>query len=687
MVPKSSSTLLLMQESSDVNAAQSSHTDDSPPSKRLRDVPSRHRLCRRCSRIDVDGVLSRKHKTYVGQHVKRLGPMSTWAIGSCRLCDLLATTLSPEDRRHADTVYTLRSFSSTRSRAMGLNSIDTGMMRLHPGGTLIIPQRPGAAWVRILSPDQIDFEIIKNWLGLCYEMHTETCGLKTNSPVPSMKLIDCETRHIVPAADHPYVCLSYVCGADARPTDWSGSLPQELPATIEDSISVTRKLGFRYLWIDQFCIDQNDKAQLAAQLLTMDSIYQNSDLTIIAAAGQDPTYGLPGVGKRHRVQQSYAQIRKYFFASPLNSPRHVIEDSTWITRAWTYQEGILSRRRLVFTDEQVYYECYGMYCCEALDLPLRGMHIKSRQRFKSTFRDAAKFPRGVGQTPWEVLRRIEEYSQKSLTNPSDILNGVLGILRAFEESVYKIRHCLGVPILPEPSRRAHPPSESGETASSWNPITGLFAALCWQTSNPTSRRIGFPSWSWTGWSAAVRWDVRDLEIIRTDPNIDVSFEVDNVVILYDVFQNCYADLERSLALSRYINISAWVSKIRMMEYSRREGTYTARIDEEDGGYLHWRFRPTTMKHLSRKLSYIGIHMGYQVIDKEDPFSCRTGPALLVFARLETGLERVAFDWVDQMNYTSFTADGTERDNEYLWRNPMHAHWPKLVKSWQQVRLG
>ncbi len=36
------------------------------------------------------------------------------------------------------------------------------------------------------------------------------------------------------------------------------------------------------------------------------------------------------------------------------------------TRGWTYQEGVLSNRRLVFTEEQVYWECRGMAVCETV---------------------------------------------------------------------------------------------------------------------------------------------------------------------------------------------------------------------------------------------------------------------------------------------------------------------------------
>jgi len=88
----------------------------------------------------------------------------------------------------------------------------------------------------------------------------------------------------------------------------------------------------------------------------MDLIYQNAELTIIAAIGEDPTYGLPGVSLRKRKPQNLttcSKIGKQFLIFADSSPKEVVEGTKWQTRAWTYQEGLLSRRRLVFAEEQM----------------------------------------------------------------------------------------------------------------------------------------------------------------------------------------------------------------------------------------------------------------------------------------------------------------------------------------------
>jgi hypothetical protein len=74
----------------------------------------------------------------------------------------------------------------------------------------------------------------------------------------------------------------------------------------------------------------------------MDLIYQTAELTLIVAAGEGPEHGLPGI-RRRTISQPQGQIGKHFLVSPMMSPIYTIGKSKWATRAWTYQEAILSR--------------------------------------------------------------------------------------------------------------------------------------------------------------------------------------------------------------------------------------------------------------------------------------------------------------------------------------------------------
>lgn len=68
--------------------------------------------------------------------------------------------------------------------------------------------------------------------------------------------------------------------------------------------------------------------------------------------------------------------------STLPDPRLVISRSKWMSWGWTYQEAMLSRRRIIFTDNQVYFECQAMQCREAFPPTLELLHTNNKQNFR-----------------------------------------------------------------------------------------------------------------------------------------------------------------------------------------------------------------------------------------------------------------------------------------------------------------
>jgi hypothetical protein len=66
-----------------------------------------------------------------------------------------------------------------------------------------------------------------------------------------------------------------------------------LPRTIQDAISVTRRLGVRFLWVDALCIVQDsiNGQDWIDESSKMASIYGNAYLTIVAEAANDCSQG------------------------------------------------------------------------------------------------------------------------------------------------------------------------------------------------------------------------------------------------------------------------------------------------------------------------------------------------------------------------------------------------------------
>jgi hypothetical protein len=242
------------------------------------------------------------------------------ANDSCLLCKLMAYTVQTDGLKISEstqpTVYrTPNQFHKTYQPFSMIKVFwgdATGADRLPPAPFNVSSEAKGLDFVRLLKEDEIDFSIILGWLRFCQDRHAcsrQDPNLSINHE--GLRLIDCETRQVVPALNHQYITLSYVWGPQARTStvnNYIDVLPHNLPDTIEDSITVVKKLGFRYLWVDRYCIDRRDKNAFQAQPNTMGTIYRNSLLAIIAVAGDSDSYGLPGVGRpRSRSSQLSAK--------------------------------------------------------------------------------------------------------------------------------------------------------------------------------------------------------------------------------------------------------------------------------------------------------------------------------------------------------------------------------------------
>ncbi|KAJ2998729.1 hypothetical protein NUW58_g230 [Xylaria curta] len=400
---------------------------------------------------------------------------------------------------------------------------------------------------RLVSADFVP-SVVLSWLNVCRSYHS-ACSprlpqSRVNEPLGfSLNLIDCRDRKIVNALeldltyDHdyeygsqpPYIALSYVwgdCGDASKKLD-RHTLPTTLPPVIEDSIQVTLMLGYQYLWVDKYCVDNQNHATKRQQLMHMDSVYTNAALTIVAAAGCDESYGLPGLSRKRPSQQLSFAGGRFGLTSTLPLPHRSILSSRWSTRGWTYQEAILSRRRLVFTDEQLYFECDSMNCCESFDISFKKEESGAKPELPELVHSSLF---GYG-----VLKPV------ALTDKSQRLSSLFtfsGIIRMLESknAAFPVRHIWGVPFfhpdddklsrdisqytkqsfqvnLPwntpwPPTKRIQSVRPAPPDAEEVDYLAFLMMGLGWRhdyQSTPPRRRKNLPSWSWTGWEGPVVW--------------------------------------------------------------------------------------------------------------------------------------------------------------------------------------
>lgn len=220
----------------------------------------------------------------------------------------------------------------------------------------------------------------------------------------------------------------------------------------------------------------------------MDQIYSEASLTIIAAAGEGPHYGLPGVANRPREPQRFANMGDYLLVEMFPNASASLRQSKWSSRAWTLQEGFLSKRRLIFDDRQASYVCGQGYRAESFsgELP---HHRANKALDLSDFFPMRHIRSGIEHFKL-VEEFLEEYTKRQLSHETDVMNACLGILNSWKRD-------RNGPVLSRPAVETH----------LWGIILRSSPSLLlnWYHPEPALRRKTFPTWSWTGWQGPIRY--------------------------------------------------------------------------------------------------------------------------------------------------------------------------------------
>lgn len=241
----------------------------------------------------------------------------------------------------------------------------------------------------------------------------------------------------------------------------------------------------------------------------MDRVYANASVTIIAASGSGADEGLPGVSGPPRYQGRIT-IGKTRLLEMSTVGSGNVKRSKWATRGWTYQEGCLSRRRLIFTEKEVLFLCNKLLVKETQTGhdadPYKIMATEKRHMLQAHDHETAIWKTFdwmmplAGNSIYGVLNgdlgaQIEEYTGRSLSKDEDSLNAFLAILRHYEltaiDECGPVSHLWGIPMK--------------LLAGSAHSEERVFFDLLWAGQPGAYRRKDFPSWSWSGWRGPIKF--------------------------------------------------------------------------------------------------------------------------------------------------------------------------------------
>ncbi|KAF5009983.1 hypothetical protein FDECE_3844 [Fusarium decemcellulare] len=412
--------------------------------------------------------------------------------------------------------------------------------------------------------DTASMSQLKSWLSVD-DGHGQPEQREHLGPLMStIRLVD-TTDNCIREVDIPceYVCLSYVWGTGSQTqyttdtktrlealgglTEASASLPQ----TILDAMQVTREVGLRYIWIDALCITQDDSEDKAAIISKMGTIYGNAAFTIMASTNSNPTDGLPGVGVPRSREQIVEKVQGMTLGVALHDARQrhaEIEDGLWNSRAWTFQERVLSQRAVFFTSSQMCFVSPQGAAFEdtvpVADLRYKATPYNDQTQFSARLRDlwmriwrdptqsryinkgfetedgitifvgedpdkpgeaaedavtplyqykaiagneSIDAPLIEGLTLWDAYAQgVNSYTRRNMTWQSDAVNAFVGIADLIRQ---------------------------GTNTKFWHgmPEFAFTQSLLWQPKEPLKRRVTpdgstlFPSWTWAAWQGHVSY--------------------------------------------------------------------------------------------------------------------------------------------------------------------------------------
>ncbi|KAI1761627.1 HET-domain-containing protein [Hypoxylon sp. FL1150] len=372
-----------------------------------------------------------------------------------------------------------------------------------------------------------NLEVAKGWLEECQAHHTfcrRNEDAQPDLPTRLIEIAEDGTARLVEKSGQvgQYVALSYCWGQhpeENRSTTihnvqarlQEGGLPRDdLPAAIRDAVTVTEKLGIKYIWVDAFCIIQDDLSDKHGELSKMSQYYRNSYLTIAASTPRCTVGFIGTIGRcekhpKNQLPRDLVPLDVFCISQDKDEGRsgkvYVREENPYQLsmeplnrRAWTLQENLLSPRVLFFGSRVMWF-CRHMTHSDGgiedwsfeeneLERTRREFQIELSKLDKGSFDNESRSA-DRDRDIYDLWQRIVgTYSQRAMTHPEDKLPAISAVAAEFSKL-----------------------SKDEYLAGLWR--SNLARDLLWTTPDPVTHRPKTwraPTWSWASVDDTILYD-------------------------------------------------------------------------------------------------------------------------------------------------------------------------------------
>ncbi|KAL8387869.1 hypothetical protein RB595_009614 [Gaeumannomyces hyphopodioides] len=329
---------------------------------------------------------------------------------------------------------------------------------------------PIARWLRIRSSAKVQDRLLpecvawaRSTIERCSRDHKDR-HMKLFEPFCPKRLIDVQSQPVklvlaansMPSAvtaTPQYAALSYCWGPAAKAKTqlkttpstlgerMSGIDSEHMTPVLSDAVAATKALGIRYLWVDALCIlqgsDGASQSDWEEQAAVMHEIYSHAHVTLGALASDSCTEPFcnpavpslfvrlgsslnPGLTGLMRVTYEGRSLSLENFST--DDPMSMnYTPSLWASRAWTYQERLLSTRLLGFGKHDLFFTC-------PLSYSIMGGRLHSK-----SYWDQVGLSNEQWADPEEWRGVIVEYSARlgEISYRGDVLPALSGVAASF----------------------------------------------------------------------------------------------------------------------------------------------------------------------------------------------------------------------------------------------------------------
>ena len=480
------------------------------------------------------------------------------ALQGCSLCRQILRSFSPQSSRELfheivgfETAVSRTTFSSEKPSDVfltvkinvqevgcGMKEIELAFFSSESLTSYIYPSyfpeptHSAAGYVTSLNTNSKEtLDLIRRWIFICDLEHRcsvwttnrsnpgftpkRLVDLSYNGSISSttLRLVELESRE---SWDY-YATLSHCWGGDLAFKLVKDNLTalkkhisiSDLPHTFQDAITIARKLGIRYLWIDAVCIIQDSEEDWQQQSGMMQRIYMEAYLNIAATVSKNSTEGLfrqrslsatePCIlcSSIAKILSEDAKGNYYFCVDPLEWIRNVA-NAPLNSRAWVLQERLLSPRKLHFANDQIYWECMQSLASEKWPQGLPSICLMDGPQDPENIGlllTALDFSPHTADKLFHWTEVVEKYTASSLSHQSDKVIAISALARQI-------------------ALRSNLQDSGYYMAGLWKQdLSDFLDQLLWESMNsagPLPDRISYrnyraPSWSWASTDQPVRF--------------------------------------------------------------------------------------------------------------------------------------------------------------------------------------